>query len=135
MGFEIRIDPSEPAPIWRQIEEGIRRGIAAGALRPGDPVPSVREAAVQLRVNPATVARAYRSLVDAGLLSVRRGEGTFVARGSRTAAGSLRREELSLAAERYVTVAGGLGVSLDEALGAVRRAWPQDGSAGQREEG
>ena len=53
------INSTDPAPIWRQIEEGVRRLIALGALQPGAPVPSVRDLAKDLRVNPNTVARAY----------------------------------------------------------------------------
>ena len=129
MSFELRIDVNEPAPIWRQIEQGIRRGIASGGLQPGDATPSVREAAVRLRVNPATVARAYRSLVDAGLLLVKRGEGTFVTGQAGDAAGTLRREELERAARRYAETARGLGVGLGDALRAVEDAWPAQGAA------
>ena len=64
------INPSDPAPIWRQIEEGVRRLIALGALKPGAAVPSVRDLARDLRVNPNTVARAYQRLTDSGVLAV-----------------------------------------------------------------
>src|SRR5881275_3009 len=73
------INPTDPAPIWRQIEEGVRRLIALGALQSGAPVPSVRDLAKDLRVNPNTVARAYQRLTEGGVLSVKRGEGTYVA--------------------------------------------------------
>ena len=75
----LRVDPRDATPIWRQIEEGLRRLVASGALAPGTGVPSVREMAADLRINPATVAKAYQRLTDAGVLAVRRGEGTFVA--------------------------------------------------------
>ena len=74
----IPVRPSDPRPIWSQIEEGMRRLLASGALAAGDPAPSVRDLATELRINPATVSRAYQTLVSAGLLEVRRGEGTFV---------------------------------------------------------
>ena len=73
------INTADPAPIWKQIEEGMRRLIALGALKPGAAVPSMRDLARDLRVNPNTVARAYQRLTEAGVLAVRRGEGTFVA--------------------------------------------------------
>src|SRR5258708_12526354 len=73
------INPTDPAPIWRQIEEGVRRMIALGALQPGASVPSVRDLAKDLRVNPNTVARAYQRLTEGGVLAVKRGEGTYVA--------------------------------------------------------
>ena len=75
----LHIDPSDSVPIWKQIEEGVLHLIATGALGPGDPVASVRELARQLRVNPLTVSKAYRRLADRGVLTVKRGEGTFVA--------------------------------------------------------
>ena len=74
----IPVRPSDPRPIWSQIEEGMRRLLASGALAVGDPAPSVRDLATELRINPATVSKAYQTLVSAGLLEVRRGEGTFV---------------------------------------------------------
>jgi Predicted transcriptional regulators len=123
VNFELDIDAAGTVPIWKQIEDGLRRGIASGRLRPGDPLPSVREAAVRLRANPATVARAYRSLVDLGLLAVRRGEGTFVAALGRDVTDALRRDELARAADRYRAEAEALGVSLDGAKRALDGAW------------
>jgi len=70
----LRIDPSDATPIWSQIEEGIRRLVATGSWKPGGPVPSVRDLASELRINPATVARGYQRLTEAGILVVRRGE-------------------------------------------------------------
>ena len=75
----LRIDPSDATPIWSQIEEGLRRLVASGALAPRAVVPSVRDLAKELRVNPATVAKAFQRLTDAGVLTVRRGDGTYVA--------------------------------------------------------
>ena len=75
----LKIDPKDAVPIWRQIEDGVRRLVASGALSPGAAIPSVRDLAKELRVNPATVSKAYQRLSDANVLTVRRGEGTFVA--------------------------------------------------------
>ena len=75
----LRIDPADATPIWSQIEEGLRRLVASGALAPGAAVPSVRDLARDLRINPATVAKAYQRLTEAGVLTVRRGDGTYVA--------------------------------------------------------
>ena len=74
----IRVDPALPTPIWSQIEEGVRHLVASGALRPGDPLPSVRDLAREQRINPNTVAKAYQRLAEAAFES-RRGEGMFVA--------------------------------------------------------
>jgi GntR family transcriptional regulator len=78
----IRIDPRSPVPINEQIKAGLRGLIARGALRPGDPAPSIRGLAEALKVNPNTVARAVRELVVEGVLDARRGEGTVVAAGA-----------------------------------------------------
>jgi len=111
--FEIQ--PNHPAPIWRQIEEGMRRMISLGMLVPGATVPSVRELAQQLRVNPNTVARAYQRLTDAGVLTVRRGEGTFVADAPSQLKKSERNEALREAASRYASTALSIGVTYEEA--------------------
>ena len=109
------INPADAAPIWRQIEEGVRRMIALGSLRPGDAVPAVRELAQQLRVNPNTVARAYTRLTDARVLTVRRGEGTFVSEAQPAMRKSERSETLRDAATRYAGTALAVGASFDEA--------------------
>ncbi len=72
------IDPKSAIPIHRQIGDQIRRSVAAGLLEPGDQLPSVRELAARLLVNPNTVAKVYRDLERDGLLETRRGQGTFI---------------------------------------------------------
>lgn len=119
----LHIDPSDSVPIWKQIEEGVLHLIATGALAPEDPVVSVRELARQLRVNPLTVSKAYRRLADRGVLTVRRGEGTFVAVEPPTMAEDERRKKLGDAALRYATQAKNLRADEGESLEAVRGAW------------
>jgi GntR family transcriptional regulator len=109
------INPTQPAPIWRQIEEGMRRMISLGTLAPGGAVPSVRDLAQQLRVNPNTVARAYQRLTDAGVFAVRRGEGTFVAEVPSQLKKSERNEALREAAGQYAGTALSVGATLDQA--------------------
>jgi GntR family transcriptional regulator len=109
------INPSDAAPIWRQIEEGIRRMITLGTLAPGGAVPSVRDLAKTVRVNPNTVARAYQHLIDAGVLTVKRGEGTYVSDSPTQPKRSERNEMLRDAATRLAGVAIALGVSLEDA--------------------
>jgi GntR family transcriptional regulator len=110
------INPTDPAPIWRQIEEGVRRLIALGALEAGAPVPSVRDLAKDLRVNPNTVARAYQRLTEGGVLSVKRGEGTYVADEPPLARKSERNEALRDAAIRYASTAIAVGAGVDDAI-------------------
>ena len=62
----LSVDPRDARPIWRQIEDGMRRLVASGALPVGTAVPSVRELARELRINPATVSKAYQRLTADG---------------------------------------------------------------------
>jgi len=72
------IDPRSPTPLYDQIADRIRVAVASGDLRPGDPLPSVRRLASQLRVNPATVVQAYRTLEVEGFVEMRQGSGTYI---------------------------------------------------------
>jgi GntR family transcriptional regulator len=119
----LRIDPSDAAPIWSQIEEGVRRLVASGALRPGAPVPSVRELASELRINPATVARGYQRLAEDGILTVRRGDGTYVADSPPSMSKAEKTRILREGALRYASLAATLGVTEDEAVGTLGAVW------------
>jgi GntR family transcriptional regulator len=72
------IDRASPLPVYVQLAEQIRLLVRRGALNPGDPLPTVRELAVDLGINANTVARVYRDLQQEGLLRLERGLGTFV---------------------------------------------------------
>ena len=72
------IDPRSPTPLWGQIAARIRVAVAAGEFRPGESLPSVRELAKRLRVNPATVSQAYKELAREGFVETRHGSGTFI---------------------------------------------------------
>src|SRR5579871_6720484 len=74
----IAIDSRDSRPIYAQIEHGLRAAIASGRLKIGDRLPTVRELAVDLRINANTVARVYVDLERAGVLETRRGVGSFV---------------------------------------------------------
>ena len=118
----LEIDPRDAVPIWRQIEDGIRGLVASGALRPGGVVPSVRDLARELRVNPATVVRAYQRLTDAGLLTVKRGEGTFVSAQPPRLTPAERDRALDEGAQRYACVVITVGARRDEAVAALSTA-------------
>lgn len=75
------LDAKDSRPLYVQIMDEIRRALVRGTLRPGDPVPSVRELSAALQVNPRTVSQAYAGLEREGVVFVRRGQGTFVAPG------------------------------------------------------
>ena len=110
----ITVNHSDPLPIWRQIEDALRRLVASGRLPPGSPVSSVRDLARELRVNPATVSRAYQRLSDGGVLVVRRGEGTFVAEKPPHIGRVEKRQQLKEAAEKLAAMAITMGATLDE---------------------
>lgn len=131
MATMIEIDPTDAAPIWRQIEERVRRLVHAGALAPGTPVPSVRDLARALRINPATVAKAYQRLTDAGVLEVHRGEGTFVAETPPPLAVAERDRALRDGAHRYAATALAVGATRTEATGELHAAWASLAHAGE----
>src|SRR5258706_10734813 len=89
------IDPADRTPLHAQLERGIKAAIATGRLEVGEQLPTVRQLAVDLRVNANTVAKVYAYLERAGMLETRRGVGTFVAaRTSSPQEESLRRAEV-----------------------------------------
>ena len=71
----VAIDPTDATPIYAQLERALRAGIATGRLQPGEQLPTVRQLAVDLRVNANTVARVYAELERAGVIETRRGGG------------------------------------------------------------
>ncbi len=76
--LRIRIDSKSGVPFYRQIIEQIKFAVAHGRLQPGDRLPTVRQLAVDLAVNPNTVVRAYRELEIEGVIDTQQGSGTFV---------------------------------------------------------
>src|ERR1017187_10452327 len=77
--FEFRLDLHSGVPVYRQIIDQVLGGTAAGTLTPGHQLPTVRQVAVDLSINPNTVVRAYRELEIRGVLENQQGTGTFIA--------------------------------------------------------
>jgi len=106
------IDPKDATPLHAQLERSIRVAIAAGRLRPGDQLPTVRQLAVALRINANTVAKVYSQLERAGALGTRRGVGSFVADAQETNRNqSARDAELRAVAMRALAEASARGFS------------------------
>ncbi len=111
------IDASDPTPLYAQLERAIRVAIATGRLRVGDKLPTVRQLAVDLRINANTVAKVYGELERTGLLETRRGVGTFIREvGGRAASVHDREPQLIALADRFLAGAAELGFSADEAI-------------------
>ncbi len=114
----ISIDPELRHPIYMQIIDEVRRGRVLGTLRTGDTLPSVRQLAADLGINPNTVKQAYRELEREGLVHVRRGHGTFVT--DLAVDGAERERMLQSVAERALAQAKRLDAGAEELIEAVR---------------
>lgn len=114
------IDPSSGTPIYRQIADQISQAVAGGILRPGDRLPSVRDLAVSLTVNPNTVVRAYQELERDGLLETARGKGVFVSSRAAQAAPDERVQRIVPILDRLVAEAYLLGIGEKELLQLLR---------------
>ena len=108
------IDTTSSVPMYAQIIAQVKHAIAAGVLRLGDGLPSLRETATRLRVNPLTVAKAYRELEAAGLVQTEHGRGTFISARCDELGEGYRREELVQTVDRMLVEAYHLGASPDE---------------------
>jgi GntR family transcriptional regulator len=115
----VNLDPRDARPLYLQIMDEVRRALVLGTLRPEDPLPSVRELAAELTVNPRTVSQAYGELEREGVVYVRRGQGTFVSPGAHPD----RQERRALArgvAKRALLDARRNGLGVEELVEAVR---------------
>lgn len=125
-----RIDPRSPTPLYAQIATRVRMAIAAGELTPGTALPSVRQLATQLRVNPATVVQAYRELETEGLVATRHGAGTYVQELGSDRKARERRSEARRLVRELLDEAGRLGITIRELREAVEEELAGPGLAG-----
>jgi GntR family transcriptional regulator len=127
-GF-LTLDHRHPTPLYAQLERGIRAAIATGRLTTGDQLPTVRELAVELKVNANTVARVYLDLERAGVLQTRRGIGTFVANSVAPplAKRSVRDPELKALVQRCLDEAAVRGFSAEDVLRQVKQLVAKQG--------
>lgn len=117
----IELDFRSNDPIYEQIVAQVRGWIARGLLKPGDQLPTVRQLALELRVNFNTVARAYRMLDEARLISTQRGRGTYILAETEQGPPQPDREKaLAELAGQYLREATRLGCTLEEAISALR---------------
>ena len=118
--MEISIDQKSGVPLYRQIIESVKFAIARGNLAPGDRLPTVRQLAVDLEVNPNTVIRAYREMEIQGVLDTQQGSGTFVT-GQPTEVDALERQRmLDQILTELLARASDYGFTLEDVLEGLR---------------
>jgi GntR family transcriptional regulator len=117
VAFVVSIDSRDATPIYAQLERGLRAAIAAGRLRPGDQLPTVRQLAVDLQINANTVARVYAELERADVLETRRGVGSFIAASPAQARPPVEHQRrLRAFVTRLLGDAAAAGFTLDDLL-------------------
>lgn len=116
-----QIDSRSTTPLYAQIATRIKVAIAAGDLSPGSGLPSVRQLAAQLRINPATVVQAYRELESEGFVEMRQGAGTFVRDLPEERRQEERSQQATALARRILAEAGRLRISPRELQAAITR--------------
>ena len=130
MKLDLRINLMDSTSRWVQIRDGLMGLMLRGDLRTGSSVPSQREVARNLGVNPATVARAYQSLVRTGVFVIRRGQGTFVSESAAAFGKSARHRALRIEAMRFARSALAIGADMHESLQEIeasfRRLAPEE---------
>jgi len=119
------IDLHSGMPVYRQLIDQVRSGIASGSLTAGDQLPTVRQLAVDLAINPNTVMRAYRELEFGGLLETHQGTGTFISTRKLQKNSAERERQLGQMAGEVAARAGAAGFSLEDLIDRLRDLLPQ----------
>ncbi len=123
--FRFRLDLHSGVPVYRQLIDQVRGGIASGQLVVGDQLPTVRQLAVDLSINPNTVVRAYRELELGGLLESHQGTGTFISAQKIRGGEQERERQLAQIVSDCVARAGAAGFTVEDLLEQLRELAPQ----------
>jgi len=123
-GFQLKLDLHSGVPVYRQIIDQVRGGMAAGTLGAGDQLPTVRQLAVDLEINPNTVMRAYRELELGGMLETHQGTGTFISEKKINRNDAERERQLIQLAGEFAARAGAAGFTVEELLDQLRDLVP-----------
>jgi GntR family transcriptional regulator len=118
------IDLHSGMPVYRQLIDQVRSGIASGSLIAGDQLPTVRQLAVDLAINPNTVMRAYRELELGGLLETHQGTGTFITKKKLEKNSAERERQLGQMAGEFAARAGAAGFTLEDLIDRLRDLLP-----------
>lgn len=121
-GFRLHLDLHTGVPVYRQIVDQVRGAIAVGSLTAGDQLPTVRQLAVDLEINPNTVVRAYRELEYDGLLETHQGTGTFISDQKLHRPADQRQRQLEQIASDVIARAGAAGFTVRELIDQLRSA-------------
>lgn len=121
--FRFRLDAETGVPVYRQIIDQVRGALASDALLTGDQLPTVRQLAVDLAINPNTVVRAYRELELGGLIETHQGTGTFISTQKLQRADVERERQLRQIAGDAIARVGAAGFTINELVEELR-AWP-----------
>src|ERR1700728_3057464 len=127
------IDLHSGMPVYRQLIDQVRSGIASGSLLAGDQLPTVRQLAVDLAINPNTVMRAYRELELGGLLETHQGTGTFITKKKLQKNSPERERQLGQMAGEFAARAGAAGFTLEDLIDRLRDLLPDSAGAGSAE--
>lgn len=120
--FRFTLDLRSGVPVYRQIIDQVRAGMASGSLIAGDQLPTVRQLAVDLEINPNTVARAYRELELGGLLETHQGTGSFISAQKIKRPDAERERQLAQIVGDCVSRAGAMGFTVDEVIEQLQKA-------------
>jgi GntR family transcriptional regulator len=123
--FAFALDLHTGVPVYRQLIDQVRAGIASGSLTAGDQLPTVRQLAVDLAINPNTVMRAYRELELGGLLDTQQGTGTFISDKKPERKTVERDRQLVQMAGEFAARAGAAGFTLEELIDRLRELLPR----------
>src|SRR5258708_3408699 len=123
--FRFALDLRSGVPVYRQIIDQVRSAMALGSLTAGDQLPTVRQMAVDLAINPNTVMRAYRELELSGLLETHQGTGTFVAKNKLQRKDAERERQLTQLVSDFAARVGAAGFAIEELVERLSELAPQ----------
>ena len=124
--FAFRLDGHSGVPVYRQLIDQVQAAVASGVLASGDQLPTVRQVAVDLAINPNTVSRAYREMEIRGMLDTQQGTGTFVADRKIEYSKDERERMLGQLAGEFVSRAGAAGFTLKQLMKALKELLPDE---------
>ncbi len=123
--FQFALDQHTGVPLYRQLVDQVRGGVASGSLSAGDQLPTVRQLAVDLAINPNTVMRAYRELELGGLLETHQGTGTFISNKKPEKNSAERERQLNQMVGEFAARAGAAGFPLEDLIDRLRDLLPK----------